>query len=325
MGSVGDFFMGSTTSPSVSTQTTMTDEQRQLLDSLSGILQGQLGQGTPAYTGNLTAPQTDLETQSWSSLSDMLSNMGGSTNTDSVIQQLLNSDTSTPNIGVQQYDVGEFDPTAIKEWYQNALVQPAMQAWQEDVVPTINESFIGQNAASSGAAPRAITKSAEDLMSGLNSEYANALFGEKQAYDTRKYESGMDFVNKLFQADTAEAGMDYQSGQNYLDRLMNIPGLESTETSNLLNIINAGQTAGETQRGIEQGQMTEDYQKWLSEQAYNNPWLTQFMSSVMGTPAFENIVYPGSQSEGILNSILGAVGSWAGSEGGSNTIAGWFS
>ncbi len=34
-----------------------------------------------------------------------------------------------------RFDVGEFDPGAIQDWYENALVTPAMKTWEKDIVP----------------------------------------------------------------------------------------------------------------------------------------------------------------------------------------------
>jgi hypothetical protein len=306
MGFITDTLFGSTTGPSVSQKSTLTEGQRGLLDQLTSLLQGQLGTGVEAYGDTMTAPASELQTKSWSAINNLLEQAGGNTGADTAINRILSGTTSIPEtVTPQKYDIGEFDKSAIQDWYKNALVQPALQSWQEDVVPAINESFISQNAASSGAAPRAIAESAEDLMSGLNSQLANTLYGEKQAYDTRKYDAGMDYVNKLFGADTLASGQQFQAGQSDLDRILNVPGMESTDLNNLLNTIMTGTTAGATQRGITSEGLNEDYQKWLSEQGYNNPWINQLLGGALSTGAFENVVYPGSQQSGLFQDVLG--------------------
>jgi hypothetical protein len=47
------------------------------------------------------------------------------------------------------------------------------------------------------------------------------------------------------------------------------------------NILSQALGAGGAQRGIESEQLGEGYQKWLGEQAYQNPWLS-FISQIFG-------------------------------------------
>jgi len=62
---------------------------------------------------------------------------------------------------------------------------------------------------------------------------------------------------------------------------------------------------GGTQRGIEQEQMMEPYQKWQMEQPWANPWLQQ-LGLGLGTKAFENVVKPGTT--GLLDTMMQAGG-----------------
>jgi hypothetical protein len=54
--------------------------------------------------------------------------------------------------------------------------------------------------------------------------------------------------------------------------------------------------AGGTQRDIATQQLQEPYEKWQSEQAYNNPWL-RFLGTNLDAHAFENIVQPAKQDQ----------------------------
>jgi len=270
MGGVNDFLFGGSDDPSVSQATTLTDDQKKLLDQLTGLMGGQLGTGVSPYPGTMTSGPSGLETQSWDMISKLMSGasngslggasqdaiskvMGGTTNLPSAVNvkdfnvpgPVNVSDMNVPGktdvsrFTPQGFDVGEFDPGYIQDWYQKSMVAPALQQWESDIVPQVKEHYIGQNAGSSQAANRAIAGSAEDLMTGLNSNLADVMFGEKQAYDTRKYDSGMDLVNKLFEEQSTARGLDVQTGENMADRLQQAgltkQGLDFQSGSNYAN------------------------------------------------------------------------------------------
>jgi|GEM_PF-1579947 len=288
MGGIVDSIFGSTESPSVSQATTQTPEQQALLKKLSELLQGQLGTGVESYPGDMTAGPSGLQTQAWNEISRLMS--GGKSG----------SSTEAVNRILQGSDVGEFDPAAIQDWYKNALVNPAMAEWEKNVAPVVQEKFIGQNAGSSGAANRAIAGSAEDLMTNLNAQLAAALYGEKGAYDTRKF----------------------TAGQSDLNRATAVPGMESTSTIDFLKTLGMGTDAGATQQALNQTDINELISKWTTEQPYNNPWLN-LLANALGTTSFENVVDPGSRSSGLMQDFMPAIAGWAGSDTGSETISGW--
>jgi len=317
----GNWLTGKTTAPSATSLSTMTPEQSALLKQLNELLggktgeggefiPGQLGQGVPAYEGKLTAGPTGMEEKGWGAISSLLSGPQQSATSKTAIDKILQGTAQ----GVQKYDVGEFDPAAIQSWYQDALVKPAMDTWEKSVVPQIQEKFIGQNAGSSGAANRAISGSAEDMMSNLNAQLATALYGEKGAFDTRKFTSETDYIKNLFSA-----------GQNDATRAAQVPVMENASMENFMKAIGLGTSAGATERGIEQQGLNEEYMKWLSSQGYSNPYLS-LLSSALGQRASENVVNPGSQQSGILQDVLApAFGSYMGSESGSEAITNLFS
>jgi len=311
------------------------------------------------------------------------------------------ANTFNPDLVKSWYQQAEFDPTAINNWYQKALVNPALQTWEQDIVPNIQEKFIGQNAGSSGGANRAIARSGEDMMTGLSAQMAQTLFGEKQAHDTRNFQnqqnlasallgekgasdtrgfaSAQGLVNALlgdrtagqqreFQAGMEGADMNFQSvmnaaqallgsseaanqrgftasqnllsslmgeygasnardftaGQNDLNRLLQIPGMETEALRPLMQALALGSAAGAEQRGVAQEGLNEEYQKWLTEQGYNNPWL-RYLTTGLGTNAVENVVNPGSQQQGLFQSAIAPIlGSYLGSDSGSSWLTNLF-
>ena len=317
MGGIGEAIFGGSQnagSPRIDQAPTMTAEQQGLLKQLNELMSGQLGQGIDPYQGDLTAPASPLQNQAWGQISQLLSGGTQSDTSRQAIDRILQGTTNVPGaVDVEGYDVGEFDPTAIQTWYQDALVNPAMSTWEQSVVPQVQEKFIGQNAGSSGAANRAIAGSAENMMTGLNAQLANALFGEKQAFDTREFAAGMDKAGKQFQSETDFVNRLFSSGQGDLDRMTAIPGLENQSMESFFRAIGLGEGAGATQRDISQQGLNEAFSRWQAGQAYNNPWLN-LLNSALGQSSFENVVQPDIQKSGLLQDLIAPVATaWAGS------------
>ena len=179
------------------------------------------------------------------------------------------ADTFRPDMVKEWYQTGEFDPTAIQDWYQNALVTPAMAEWEKKIAPTIQEKFIGQNAGSSGAANRAISGSASDLMTNLNAQLADKLASEKGAYDTRKFSSGMAAADALLGEKGAADTRQFASGTGLANALLGgqqTAGAQQYSTaSSLANALLGGQqvaggqqfTAGMAGTGAENQAITD--------------------------------------------------------------------
>ena len=186
-----------------------------------------------------------------------------------------------------------------------------MQNWEKNIAPAVQEKFIANNAGSSGAANRAIASSAEDMMTGLNSQLANALYGEKQGFDQNKFTAGMAQTSAQNEANANYTNNVFNAGQSDLSRMAQVPGLANSTQQQpfdqLMAMLTQGQNVGGTQYGINQAQAQGDYNQWLSQQAYNNPWLN-LLPSTLGTSAFSPIVQGPTQSQGLLQSILGAAG-----------------
>ena len=313
MGDVGDFlFGGSEDAKQTGTAELLTPEQKELLTKLTGQIGGQLGQGVQAYGGQTAAGSSPLQSAAYAKIQQMLKNNPQQNATAlSAIDKVMQGSAETPMQQVEGYDVGEYDPTALQTWYKSALVDPAMKNWEESVVPSLQEKFVSQNAGSSGAANRAIAGSAADLMTNLNSQLATAVYGEKGAYDERKFTAGMDTTNKEYQAGSDYLNRMFQGNQSDLTRATQVPGLANSTAQQpfeqLMAMITQGQAAGGTQQQTQQNQLSADYQKWLSQQGYSNPWLN-LIPATLGTSSMSPIVQGPTQSQGFLQSILGAAG-----------------
>ena len=150
----------------------------------------------------------------------------------------------------------DFDPASTTEYWEKSMKAPAMDTWTKEVLPQILESYGGRNASSSSGMGTSLAKSGETLTTNLGAQLQELLFNTEQAQK---------------QTQLAAAGQ----AQN----LANVPG----------NTLNQLLTPASSEYDIAQNKVTEPYTKWSTEQAYNNPWLQQYLGAgalnVPGTPS----------------------------------------
>lgn len=154
-------------------------------------------------------------------------------------------------------------------WWEKSIKDPTLQSWNEDILPGISEKFAAYDAFGGGGSRKSLLDAGVKLETGMQKNLADALLQDKQ---------------------TSNQQMLSAAGLNIED---------------LMGRANLGGTAGATQRGITNDQLSEGYQKWLQKQPYANPWLS-YLGSSLGTQAFENIVTPGTSES--IGGILGGAG-----------------
>jgi hypothetical protein len=147
---------------------------------------------------------------------------------------------------------------------------PAMDTWTKEILPQILESYGGRNASSSSGMGTSLAKSGETLATNLGAQLQDLLFKTEQATKGTQL------------AATGQA--------------QNLAGLPGNILENLL------QPAGQ-EYNIEQALTTEPYQKWSTEQAYNNPWLQYLGGGALTTPGGVSTTSGGG---GLLDTMLGA-------------------
>ena len=260
MGDVGSFLFGSSDPGGYTGENAplLNEGQQGNLNALTGVLQRNIGQGVDSYGGTYTPGATGTQGQTFDLVQQLLSGGGTTGQGQDFLSGLMKP----------------YDQTAANEFFTKGVQDPTMKSWEEDVLPQIQEHFIGQNAGRSGAANRAISGSAADLMQGLSGERARTLYGDKQQYT----QNAMGAI-----------------GQN-------------AQIQQLLTSL--GLSAGGAERGIQGEQLMEGYNDWQTEQDYNNPWL-QHMGLAMGTKAFEPIINQPFQTEGALGDMMSMAGGLA--------------
>jgi len=186
-----------------------------------------------------------------------------------------------------------FDPTATQDYWKQAFVNPAMQNYQQTILPGIAEKYAGQNATSSGAFNRALAESGTNLSTGLNAQLANLLYQGRESQLGRQ--------------------------QTGINQAAQYAGLPAQLAGGISDLASQGINVGQQQRAIGQEGLSSEYNKWLSSQPYQNPYMS-FLGPALGTSAFENIAYQKPDMLSSLMPMLGQVGgaglsSWLGGFG----------
>lgn len=63
-------------------------------------------------------------------------------------------------------------PEEMEQTFQRSYVEPATKAYQENIVPQLQQRFLGGDESGSSALNQALASSAQDLASSLGSQYA---------------------------------------------------------------------------------------------------------------------------------------------------------
>jgi hypothetical protein len=167
-----------------------------------------------------------------------------------------------------------YDQGAAKDYWQESFVEPTRRNFWDETMPQLREKFAGQGALSSGGFNRAVADAASDMEMKLGGKLGEILYRGRQ-----------DFQDRQLQ--------ERNVGLSTLDRA--------------LNEMNALMQSGQTQRGIEQGGLDAELQKWQMSRPYNNPWLQQAETALRISPYQIDTITKGGGS-GILGSMMPGIG-----------------
>lgn len=88
--------------------------------------------------------------------------------------------------GGQFGDLFDFDPSKVRQQYQEQYADPAMQQFQEQTVPGITGSFRGQNLQDSSYLGGALGQAGTNVQKDLNAQLSRMLQGAEQGAMQRK-------------------------------------------------------------------------------------------------------------------------------------------
>ena len=211
----------------------------------------QVGTGVAPYSGQLTPGAQPLQSGEWSMENQMLQgNAPGQAQATAV-------DTSLAK---------PWDPTEATQEWTKAIQDPAMQNWNQNLLPSILEKYAGADAAGGGNAAKTVTDQAMQLQTGLESNLASTLLSDKSTSNSQALGASQDIYSHLQQ------------------------------------ILSGASGGGSEQYNVGQAQDTALQKNWETAQPYNNPWLSLGTGGENVT-AMQNIVTP---NQSILPAAISA-------------------
>ncbi len=301
---MGDFFGGGGGDPDITQASLLTGGQRSLLDLLTDLLQGEVGQGVTPFQGQRVAGISPLQQQGFGLAGGLAPGIGAGLD---LFGQSISQFDPAQGQGILggalsslQGATQQFDPQSILGALEPGR-QLALNTFSQDIIPQLSEKF-GATSGASGAFNKALSEAGANLSLGVSAQALPFLFQGQQSQLDRQLQ-GAGLQGSFAQLPGILAGQGTALGAQSTDLL-----------SQLINI-------GGVQRGIEQQELTAEQQQFLEGEAFNNPFLRNFLGTALGTPAFENIVQP--QGQGLGSALLPGLGSFLGG-GGLQQFAGLF-
>jgi len=311
---------------------TLSPEQLKLLNKWDTYLTGQIGKGVIPYPGEIYAQSNPLYSKYFGELGD-LSDLAKTTKSEYGSAISKNKSLSDYLMNLSKETINDYMNSPIRAFQQGALINalsgapsylitpemtneiynlrvknPAMQNWQTEIIPQIEEQYGGAGALSSSGLNRALSESGRKLQTGLSSVLGSMLENEENLnahlYDTAA------------QRALASIGMASQPATDVMNLLSSISNLSTADIARLLDL-EAGRW--NTQQGLlssilggagtmqqlQQLPLTEAYNKWGMSQPWSNPYLRYMPSAA--TPAYQTVMKQGSP--GILGNLISAGGS----------------
>ncbi len=242
-------------------------EQEQLLTSLIGQISP--GQGVTPYGGERVAGAAPLQETAF----DLAQGYAPGVQAGFQATSQFDPTQAGQFLGTGQEALtaalAPFDTAAATDYWQTSLVDPATKTFREDIIPSIAERGVRSAGTSdSGPMQRELARAGGDLASNLSSQLGNLLYSGQQSQIGRQL-----------------------GGAQLAGRLAGVPGQVAGQGQQLSSL-GLGQMAGMggEQRGITQQGLTAEQQRWMEGQAYNNPWLQQYLAQALGTSAFDTVV-----------------------------------
>ncbi len=264
---IGDFLFGSKPKIKTSELSTLTPEQQELLKKLLGqfTTEGGAGFQPEGFGGELSAGLGGLEQTSLAAL-----------------EQSALSSADPNNILNQAGDalkkIFGAGPTDTTDFFNTNIRDPALQSFEETVLPRISRDFGGANF--------------------FSSERSEADEGARG-----------DLIESLTRS---RADVNVRSRESNLDRILQgiglAPGLEGEKRSGLLALLEAGGV----ERGVRQGALDREFGEFSRVQDERSRRIAQILAA-LGITGKENIVTALPGSQGFITAVASAA---AGASGG---------
>lgn len=251
--------------------------EMKLFDEIANKISENLNRGATPYTGKRFADQP----QEFYDAIDAFKAFNQSTRGGmlSAINQIMSGQPSFT-----------YDPTTTADYWQKAYATPALQVWENDIRPTIEEGYAGNM---------------------FNTRARNAVAREKDVF------YGSAILPQLYQAQMAERQAGIQSGENAVNRMMQMAGMLPSLGQAMLT---GDMTISESLRSLEQQRLDAAFNEFLRLAPENDPWLQTAIKYRTGAqPTMDYFV---EEKISPFEMALGGLSAMGGIEGLGSTLSG---
>lgn len=285
---------------------------RDMYNQFTEWLQPQMG-GVTAYPGPMVPGQSNLQQMGFDIAQGLTPVASGG-------QQyfgdmLVGADPSAPwrSMGMAETGLQDvmqpFDPSTVTEGLQPGR-DLAMDIFNRDIIPALKERYVAKaGTADAGGLDRALAREGGRLSLSMGAQAYPYLFQGGQNQLNRQ-QMGVNQAMNLAGVPGQVLGQAGQVGGQGMNMLSNILGY------------------GAMERGITGEQMQEPFQKWQTQQPYNNPWINVLNSLRGSAPQMDYISQGqspglGAQMLPMIGAMMGMPGSMAAVGGNLGTLGGW--
>jgi hypothetical protein len=265
---------------------------RDLYKQLGSWVGPQIGQSVTPYSGQTVADFSNLQNQGFAQAGQLgtTSNLMQNYAQQAMQQQLSGGNQYQQMATSALQDIMKpYDATSATNYWNQSFVNPAMQNWQQNVLPTIAEKY--GTGGVGGSLGREMLRSGENLNTNLSGQLGDILYSGQQADLTRK-QTG---VNQAM-------GMAGLSNQ-LMSGAGNIAGQGTDMLSQMMNM-------GSMQQAQSQNQLNAAQNYWTQSQPYSNPYLQQFLGTALQQGGNQAMVK--QNAPGIGTQMLPMLGAMAG-------------
>tara|TARA_Y100000034_G_scaffold133297_1_gene198382 strand:- start:429 stop:1457 length:1029 start_codon:yes stop_codon:yes gene_type:complete len=280
------------------TMSTQTREQKLFLkDLINKMLMPQVGQGIDPYSGDRQAPWTPLMQQGadfWGGATQGLGGLAGAL--PQAMQQYRPQEAfnlyrqAKPAL---QGMLQDFDPSSTLQAWQQGIVEPGKQNWQ-DIQRGIMEKYAGANAAQGGGVWKALGRAGEQFATNQNAQLASMMWQGEQAQKARQAQG----IGQSMQMSAMPGATVGQAGA-----LTQLGGTLSGQ----------GMGVGQQQQQFDQQGLDILRSIFEEGQPYNNPYIQQLAPLALGTQAASP--YWQQPSGGMGQAAMAPLGAMLGSQG----------
>jgi len=259
-----DFLFGEGPSTTTSVLDTLTPEQQAALNSLLR----ELGGSREGFGGDTSIDPSDLSQLSLSALEARALELGNPNRENELSQSA--ADTLLRFLDLDSNEAG------IEDFFQTNIRDPALQEFQESILPAISRDFGG----------------------------ANFFSSERRTSDS---DAQGDLIRSLTQA---RSGLAFNARESDRNRALQALGLAPSidalgrgDTNELLALLQAG----DSQTALGERNFEREFQQFLAEAGIDQNRIQQLLAGI-NTQAFENVVTSDPGSSGFIVDLIGAFG-----------------